>query len=89
MFGKRVLGLPGDVVSHEGMDVFVNGEKIAGFTIFPFLRELVMLGLVGLSLKLTPSGVRASNNFNYAAIIEGFLVFALVFALVVGAGIPA
>lgn len=29
MFGKRVLGLPGDVVSHEGMDVFVNGEKVA------------------------------------------------------------
>ncbi len=29
MFGKRVFGLPGDVVSHEGMDVFVNGKKVA------------------------------------------------------------
>jgi conjugal transfer pilin signal peptidase TrbI len=29
MFGKRVLGLPGDVVSHDGMDVFINGEKVA------------------------------------------------------------
>lgn len=29
MFGKRVLGLPGDLVSHDGMDVFINGEKVA------------------------------------------------------------
>ena len=29
MFGKRVIGLPGDVVSHEGMEVFVNGKQVA------------------------------------------------------------
>lgn len=29
MFGKRVLGLPGDVVSHRGMDVLINGEKVS------------------------------------------------------------
>ncbi len=29
MFGKRVLGLPGDVVSHRGHDVFINGRKVA------------------------------------------------------------
>jgi conjugal transfer pilin signal peptidase TrbI len=29
MFGKRVIGLPGDVVSHEGMQVFVNGKQVA------------------------------------------------------------
>jgi len=27
LFGKRVLGLPGDVVSHEGAEVLVNGRR--------------------------------------------------------------
>ncbi|KEO89718.1 conjugal transfer protein TraF [Erythrobacter longus] len=29
LFGKRVLGVPGDVVSHHGKVVFVNGQKVA------------------------------------------------------------
>ena len=29
LFGKRVLGVPGDVVSHHGHEVFINGRKIA------------------------------------------------------------
>lgn len=29
LFGKRVLGMPGDVVSHHGQVVFVNGKKVA------------------------------------------------------------
>ena len=29
LFGKRVLGVPGDVVSHDGPDVFINGKKAA------------------------------------------------------------
>jgi conjugal transfer pilin signal peptidase TrbI len=29
LFGKRVLGVPGDVVSHRGHEVFINGRKIA------------------------------------------------------------
>ena len=29
MFGKKVIGLPGDVVSHQGMEVFVNGKQVA------------------------------------------------------------
>ena len=29
MFGKRVLGMPGDVVRHEGDQVFINGKPIA------------------------------------------------------------
>ena len=28
LFGKRVLGLPGDVVSHEGDQVLVNGRVV-------------------------------------------------------------
>ena len=29
LFGKRVLGVPGDNVSHRGPDVFINGRKVA------------------------------------------------------------
>ena len=29
MFGKRVLGVPGDVVSHDDEAVFINGKKVA------------------------------------------------------------
>ncbi len=29
MFGKRVLGIPGDVVRHEGAQVFINDKAIA------------------------------------------------------------
>lgn len=29
MFGKRVLGMPGDVVRHDGNQVFINGTPIA------------------------------------------------------------
>ncbi|NJL28891.1 MAG: hypothetical protein HC897_13860 [Thermoanaerobaculia bacterium] len=43
---------------------------LLGFTVFPFLRELLMLGFVGLSLKTTPREVRERNHFNYAAILE-------------------
>lgn len=29
LFGKRVLGVPGDVVSHQGNAVFINGRRVA------------------------------------------------------------
>lgn len=29
LFGKRVLGVPGDTVSHHGQKVFINGRKVA------------------------------------------------------------
>jgi Na+/H+ antiporter NhaD/arsenite permease-like protein len=48
-------------------------------TVFPFLRELVMLGLVGMSLYTTPQGVREENRFNYTAIIEVAALFIGIF----------
>jgi Na+/H+ antiporter NhaD/arsenite permease-like protein len=59
----------------------VPGKEIPllGVTAFPFLREMVMLALVGLSLLTTPSGVRADNRFNYAAIIEVAALFLGIF----------
>ena len=29
LFGKRVLGMPGDVVRHEGSEVLINGRRVA------------------------------------------------------------
>ena len=49
------------------------------FTVFPFLRELVMLLLVALSLATTPRGVRADNRFNYHAILEVAALFIGIF----------
>ena len=50
-----------------------------GFTPFPFMRELIMLALVGLSLKSTPKRIYEDNEFNYHAIIEVAALFIGIF----------
>jgi Na+/H+ antiporter NhaD/arsenite permease-like protein len=59
----------------------VPGETLPGtnFMVFPLLREMVMLGLVALSLITTPRGVRADNKFNYSAIAEVAALFIGIF----------
>ncbi len=42
---------------------------------WPYLREIVQLGLVALSLILGNSAVRRANNFNYHAILEVAALF--------------
>ena len=49
------------------------------FTPFPFMRELLMLSLVWLSLRRTPKGVREYNQFNYTAILEVAALFIGIF----------
>lgn len=44
-----------------------------------YLREVVQLGLVALSLHFGSKAVRAANNFNYAAIIEVAALFIGIF----------
>ena len=46
---------------------------------FPFLREFLMLALTGLSLVVTPRGVREANRFGYFAIIEVAVIFIGIF----------
>ena len=46
---------------------------------FMFLRELLMLGLAGLSLILTRTDIRLANRFNYFAIIEVAVIFIGIF----------
>lgn len=46
-FGKRVLGVPGDEVSHRGKAVFINGRKVA---------ERLDKTRLGIALHQGPSG---------------------------------
>jgi len=57
------------------------GEEFLGlgFRSFPFMRELLMLALVGLSLKTTGKGIREANQFNYHAILEVGALFIGIF----------
>jgi Na+/H+ antiporter NhaD/arsenite permease-like protein len=52
---------------------------LVGVTAFPFLRELVMLGLAGLSVLLTSKKVRQDNRFTYHAILEVAALFIGIF----------
>ncbi len=74
----NILWLAGIV----GCVATVNHEsKLWGtdWTPFPFLREILMFALVGLSLITTPKGVREDNGFNYAAILEVAALFIGIF----------
>jgi Na+/H+ antiporter NhaD/arsenite permease-like protein len=50
-----------------------------GWKPFPYCRELVQLAFVASSLWLTPRGLRAANQFSYAAIIEVAWLFIGIF----------
>lgn len=52
---------------------------------FPFVRELVMLAMVALSLRFGPPGPRRLNHFSWAPIAEVAIVFAGIFATMVPA----
>jgi len=52
---------------------------ILGFKPFPFLRELLMLGFVALSLRTGDSQARKDNVFNYHAILEVAALFIGIF----------
>jgi len=55
------------------------GETILGIKVFPFMRELLMLGLVFVSVRLTSEKIRRDNDFNYHAIIEVAALFIGIF----------
>jgi Na+/H+ antiporter NhaD/arsenite permease-like protein len=52
---------------------------------FPFMREVVMLFFVALSLQFTKTAIRKANNFTYAAIVE---VAALFFGIFIAMQVP-
>ncbi len=52
---------------------------------FPFLREVLLLMLMGLSLKLGPRGPRAANDFHWRPLVEVGILFAGIFATLIPA----
>jgi Na+/H+ antiporter NhaD/arsenite permease-like protein len=61
---------------------FVDPSKplpLVGWTPFPFLRELMLVGLAGLSLLLTHRSTREANRFSFGAILEVAAIFIGIF----------
>ncbi len=56
-----------------------NKSFLGLFTPFPLMRELLMLGVVALSLRTTPVGIRQANKFDYHAILEVAALFIGIF----------
>ena len=52
---------------------------------FPFLRELIMVAMIVLSLRLGPGGPRKANHFSWAPIQEVAIIFAGIFAAMIPA----
>jgi Na+/H+ antiporter NhaD/arsenite permease-like protein len=52
---------------------------------FPFIREVILVLLAVLSLKLGPRGARKSNHFHWSPIIEVSVLFAGIFATMIPA----
>lgn len=54
-------------------------EMVGGFKPFPFMRELLMMGLVGASLLTTKKSIYQATQFNYHAILEVAALFIGIF----------
>ncbi len=76
--GVNLLYLLGVVACAAGIQ---EGKPVPGlgFTAFPYLRELIMIAMVGLSLVTTKKTTREANQFNYHAILEVAALFVGIF----------
>jgi Na+/H+ antiporter NhaD/arsenite permease-like protein len=52
---------------------------------FPFVREVILVALALVSLKLCPRGPRAANSFHWSPMIEVAVLFAGIFATMIPA----
>jgi Na+/H+ antiporter NhaD/arsenite permease-like protein len=78
--GKRNLWLLGGVVAAVGVLMPGRALPILGWNLpDAYVREAVQLALAGLSLWITPWGVRRMNNFNFKAIFEVAALFIGIF----------
>lgn len=74
-----LLGVIGAVLASAPLATL--GERLH----FPFLRELVMLAMLLLSLRVGPHGTRKANHFSWAPIGEVAIIFAGIFATMIPA----
>ena len=77
--GLSNIALLGGVVACVALVDPARPLPFTDFHPFLFMRELIMLGLVALSLRATPRGVREANSFNYIAILEVAALFIGIF----------
>jgi Na+/H+ antiporter NhaD/arsenite permease-like protein len=63
----------------------LGGIDVAGFhlDLDGTLRDVILLCLTGLSLRLTAPGVRSSNSFSWGPIVEVALLFAGIFITII------
>ncbi|MCZ7665434.1 MAG: sodium:proton antiporter [Thermoleophilia bacterium] len=59
--------------------------EVGDFIRFPFVRELAMVAMLILSLKVGPHGTRMANHFSWGPITEVAIVFAGIFAAMIPA----
>lgn len=83
LIGKINLVFLGGVV----LAVLASGplERVGESVHVPFLRDLVLLGLMALSLRFGPTEPRRLNRFSWGPIAEVAVVFAGIFATMVPA----
>jgi Na+/H+ antiporter NhaD/arsenite permease-like protein len=74
-----LLGVVGAVLASEPLAAV--GHAIH----FPFVREVVMLVMAGLSLRFGPAAPRARNEFSWGPIVEVAVIFAGIFASMIPA----
>ena len=67
--------------------IMVSGqlERVSEAAHFPFVREVVLMVIVVISLKLGPPGPRAANRFAWPPMIEVAALFAGIFATMIPA----
>jgi Na+/H+ antiporter NhaD/arsenite permease-like protein len=74
-----LLGIVAAVVASEPL------ASVGDAIHFPFVREVIMLALAGLSLHYGPEDPRIKNEFSWGPIIEVGIIFAGIFATMIPA----
>ena len=71
---------------HRDRDLLRESRRAWARTIsFPFVREVILVILAIVSLRLGPRGPRAANHFKWAPIVEVAVLFAGIFATMIPA----
>ena len=74
-----LLGVVGAVLASEPL------AEVGHAIHFPFVREVLMLAMAGLSLRFGPAAPRVKNEFSWGPIVEVAVIFAGIFASMIPA----
>lgn len=82
LLGGVVLAVLSSGMINLGVAVTINGVAVEGQNL---LRDIILLGIAGLSLKLTTRRCRELNNFSWAPILEVAKLFIGIFVSMIPA----